>query len=68
MTETRRHRALTAARIRMRSPSPRPLLDEARIDDVCAELLEAQDEADALALDNERLRFKVAIPRRPEGK
>lgn len=39
MTDSRRQRALTAARIRMRSPAPRPLLSEERIDEVCAELL-----------------------------
>lgn len=49
MTDSRRERALTAARIRLRSPVPRPLLDETRIDEVCAELLAYEEREKAQA-------------------
>jgi len=66
MSETRRDRALFAARLRALPGKDRTLLTSEAIDDICAELLATRIEADAVALDNQRLRqrIKVRKPRR----
>ena len=60
--ETRRQRALFAARLHAKSGT---LLSIEAQRDVCAELLEASAAEDAVALENAQLRVKLDVKSRP---
>lgn len=60
--ETRRDRALFAARLHVKSNT---MLSDEAVREVCAELLATRDEADAVATENEQLRVRLDVKSRP---